>query len=401
MVAPATNKPLVIGLAGSFGSGCTYVADHILVPRGYKKLSLSDVLREHYRDKKGPLPDTGQRRALQDFGDELRQTQDPDFLAQKIVAQIDDKGATEKWVVDSIRNPAETHLLRNSFPRFFLFGVYAEKQTRWGRVQGVYKGNRREFDEDDSNDTGDESEPYGQRVAACFYEADVVLANNSNFDAVGNEAFEGFRGWVESYVGLVEKPLERKQPIHEREAPMAMASAASQQSSCMKRKVGAVIVDGAATVISSGFNEVPRHGTPCKKKFRKCQRDFLFKEFADALRQRGFTDEGKEELLVKFVRRSFKMLDYCQALHAEENAIVALARNGSSVPLDQCTLYTTTYPCRLCANKIVNLGIRKVVYLEPYPDEEAKLILKRDGVDDEFYQGVTCRAYFRVYGEEK
>ena len=40
-----------------------------------------------------------------------------------------------------------------------------------------------------------------------------------------------------------------------------------------------------------------------------------------------------------------------------------------------------------------------VVYLEPYPDEEAKAILKN--VPTEFFQGVTFKAYFRLYGEEK
>ena len=56
----------------------------------------------------------------------------------------------------------------------------------------------------------------------------------------------------------------------------------------------------------------------------------------------------------------------------EENAIVNLARNGRSVPLEECVLYTTTYPCRMCANKIANVGIKQVVYLEPYPDQRAK-----------------------------
>jgi deoxycytidylate deaminase len=88
-------------------------------------------------------------------------------------------------------------------------------------------------------------------------------------------------------------------------------------------------------------------------------------------------------------------------LHAEENAIVNLARNGRSVPLERCTLYTTTYPCRLCANKIVNVGIKRLVYLEPYPDQEAKKILEHGAVRDEFFEGITFKAYSRVYGEKR
>jgi deoxycytidylate deaminase len=101
------------------------------------------------------------------------------------------------------------------------------------------------------------------------------------------------------------------------------------------------------------------------------------------------------------IRHRFRRLDECRALHAEENAIISLARNGRAGPLKECTLYTTTYPCRLCANKIVNLGLGRVVYLEPYPDEEAKVILKNGGVEDEFFEGVTFKGYSRVYGEKK
>ncbi len=101
------------------------------------------------------------------------------------------------------------------------------------------------------------------------------------------------------------------------------------------------------------------------------------------------------------LKRNLKMLDRCRALHAEENAIVSLAKNGGSSRLEECTLYTTTYPCRLCANKIVNLGLKRVVYLEPYPDQEAKAILRDANVEDEFFEGITFKAYSRIYGEKK
>ena len=96
------------------------------------------------------------------------------------------------------------------------------------------------------------------------------------------------------------------------------------------------------------------------------------------------------------------MLDNCRALHAEENTILALARNGNSTPLSECTLYTTTYPCQLCANKIISVGIERIVYLEPYPQQAAQVILGNAiGVKQECFEGVTYRAYFRLYGERK
>ena len=57
----------------------------------------------------------------------------------------------------------------------------------------------------------------------------------------------------------------------------------------------------------------------------------------------------------------------------------------------------TTHPCNLCANKIVQAGIAKVVYFEPYPVKEAKAILKEGKVHSEPFEGVTFRAFFKFY----
>lgn len=89
------------------------------------------------------------------------------------------------------------------------------------------------------------------------------------------------------------------------------------------------------------------------------------------------------------------MLDYCRALHAEETAIVNMARLGGSKNLNNATLYTTTYPCNLCANKIAQVGIRQLVYFEPYPQKEAKLILEAHKVKQIPFEGVTFNGYFR------
>lgn len=393
----------VIGLTGSFGSGCSYVADNILASEGrYKKLSLSDILRSRFKKDTGKDPGDCPRHELQEFGDKLRLNEGSEILVKEVLKEIQKQGETDtKWVVDSIKNPAEVLALREFSRYFFLFGVYAGKETRWQRVKTKYEDDRNAFERDDTKDTGRESPGHGQRVGDCFSEADVVLKNPKHIEVVGSDAFESLAGRVTQYAELVVRPLTKKQPPRKEEALMAMAYAVSQRSSCIKRKVGCVIVDGSGNAISSGFNEVPGHEMPCQKKYVACHRDWLCKQFFDSLKGEVPAVEGHEDRLKELFRGQFKILDYCRALHAEENAIVNLARNGRSVPLDQCTLYTTTYPCRLCANKIVNIGIKRVVYLEPYPDQEAKVILKEAGVDDEFFEGVTFKAYFRIYGEEK
>jgi deoxycytidylate deaminase len=143
------------------------------------------------------------------------------------------------------------------------------------------------------------------------------------------------------------------------------------------------------------------HEMPCSDVYRSCHRERLREDVLSALTAKGLVVTGRDQELKEEFRRQFRMLDYCRALHAEENAILNLAKNGRSVPLHECCLYTTTYPCRLCANKIVNIGLKRIVYLEPYPDQEAKHILKTAGVSDDLFEGVTFKAYFRIYGEEK
>lgn len=402
MSGTGSANPHIIGLTGSFGSGCTYVAREILAPNGYRFLSLSDALREEYSSNERGTQAIS-RRALQQFGDELRKEHDADYLAECVSRQISADpaaNASQKWVIDSIRNPAEVHFLRGFSANFFLFGVYATKTRRWQRIQGVYDRNQREFDEDDERDTGRRSERCGQRVEDCFSEADVVLANEADFAEVVGEPFHDFRRKVEGYVDLVSKPLSGRQPTQS-ESLMAAAYTISQRSSCLQRKVGAVIVDDEGNMISSGFNEVPREDRPCVKEYGKCGRARDWERFQSLLREEFPESHKNHQSLLDRVRREFRMLDHCRALHAEENAIVNLARNGRSVPLEQCKLYCTTYPCRQCANKIVNLGIRHVVYCEPYPDEEARAILKAGNVRDEFFEGITFKAYSRIYGERK
>jgi deoxycytidylate deaminase len=50
----------------------------------------------------------------------------------------------------------------------------------------------------------------------------------------------------------------------------------------------------------------------------------------------------------------------------------------------------------LCANKIAQVGIKHIVYFEPYPMEEAKKILEDKGVEQEPFEGVTYNGYFRL-----
>lgn len=178
---------------------------------------------------------------------------------------------------------------------------------------------------------------------------------------------------------------------------MAMAYANSLRSSCLKRKVGAVIVDNFGNIFSSGYNEVPADQLPCLHEWGECYRSHLKEKTLEMLNPMIKTN--KEEDVKEIISSQYKGLDYCRALHAEENAILNVARFGSSFAIRGGNIFTTTYPCNMCANKIVQVGIEKMTYLEPYPLEEAKNILDNHKVEQEHFEGVLFNGYFRFLKE--
>lgn len=70
--------------------------------------------------------------------------------------------------------------------------------------------------------------------------------------------------------------------------------------------------------------------------------------------------------------------EVCYAIHAEQNAILQAAKLGISI--EGATLYCTHQPCSVCAKMIVNVGIKRVVYQQGYPDQFSLEIFEEAGV---------------------
>lgn len=68
-----------------------------------------------------------------------------------------------------------------------------------------------------------------------------------------------------------------------------------------------------------------------------------------------------------------------RTIHAEQNAIAWAAREG--IATDGATLYCTTEPCLECAKVIINAGIRRVVFRDPYRVHEGRLLLQSVGIE--------------------
>lgn len=379
----------IIGLTGAFGSGTSFISEHFFVSIGYKKCSLSQVLKDEYKAQKGS--DFSCRQELQEFGNDLRKS-DPSILARLIDESIICKDDKSNFVIESIRNPAEIQYFRERYPEFILIGIFADYEVRWERVKNVYHNSKDTFDKDEQKDKGTFEPKYGQKISDCFFESDLILSNNAFIHDM-NEAYKDMRKKIDGYLMALDDPANSNPTL--KETLMAAAYTSGRRSRCMKRKVGAIIADKYDRIISSGFNGVPKGLRECKPSFGTCYRDIKRKSIAEKICNETCLGADGSDEFESVVRKNVKLLELCRALHGEESAIMNLV--GRSADLDSSTIYVTTYPCNLCANKIVQAGIKNVVYFEPYPVEEAKAIFREADIHTEPFEGVTFRAFFRFF----
>ena len=132
---------------------------------------------------------------------------------------------------------------------------------------------------------------------------------------------------------------------------MEMAEITASRSTCMRRNVGAVIVQDKH-VMAAGYNGAPRGIKHCDER-GGCLREKL-----------GIPSGERHEL--------------CMALHAEQNAIIQAAALGQSI--EGATIYVTHQPCVICAKMIINAGIKRIIVKEGYPDQLAVDILAEAGL---------------------
>lgn len=381
---------IIVGLTGAFGSGTSFLAKNFFEKRGFHTCSLSQILKDKYVEVRGKEFKT--RRDLQDFGNELRKN-DSAILAKQLDEQTIDKDKEHSFVIDSIRNPAEIKYFRDKYPEFILIGVFADYDIRWERVKATYNQSKDKFDIDEQKDKGNYEPKHGQKISDCFFESDLILSNNDFISCDSpNAAHMAMEQKINGYLMALADPANSSPTL--KETLMAAAYTAGRRSRCLKRKVGAVIADKYDRIISSGFNGVPQGLQECRPLLGDCYRDNKRSELGTRIsRELNIVDDNGDS--VKAIKKNVKLLELCRALHGEESAILNLV--GRGVDLDRSTIYVTTYPCNLCANKIVQVGIKKVIYFEPYPVEEAKKILKDADVITEPFEGVTFRAFFKFF----
>lgn len=124
---------------------------------------------------------------------------------------------------------------------------------------------------------------------------------------------------------------------------MNLARQAATRSTCPRKSVGAVIVRDK-TVLSTGYNGSLRGAPHCDEV--------------------GCLMEN----------------DHCvRTVHAEANAIIQAARNGTR--LEGAEIYVTASPCFNCFKLIANAGIRRIFYGEFYRDERVHQFAEELGIE--------------------
>ena len=123
---------------------------------------------------------------------------------------------------------------------------------------------------------------------------------------------------------------------------LRMADLAASRSTCPRRQVGAVLVKDQR-VIATGYNGSLRGQPHCSE--------------AGCLMVAG----------------------HCKrTVHAEMNALLQCAFYGA--PSRGAVLFTTSFPCLDCAKAMVQAGVERVVYRDPYPDPHTLEVLQGAGV---------------------
>lgn len=314
------------------------------------------------------------------------------------------------------------------------------------------------FDEADRRDSGGdirsaEHALYKQNVPKCVQLSDIAI--NNGLCAVSDECRIELAQRLLRPLCLILDPGCTK-PTDD-ESFMNEAYTIAVRSNCVSRQVGAVVVGPQGYIVGAGWNDVGKglvscglraiadlrsdwcdeiveaiapgcnspesliselaqgygHGLPqeqaaqcwfCFKDVMadKSQRPKILNALRDWIDSLDVEAEVRLQLQ-KSVNGFFNQvlndvkihqLEYCLALHAEENAILQGAKIGG-MGLSGGRIYTTAEPCTLCSKKIHQVGLKEVIFTEPYPKSLPNVYMP--GVVVRQFEGVKPRAYIRLF----
>lgn len=335
-----------------------------------------------------------------------------------------------RFVIDSVRSSLEIMYMRERFSGFYSVALHNDgnekKLVEHKVIKSMFNKLENELSEDQnsiyhatvnrimalSNAESDKCDFekglfYSPDISRCVTESEIHLSYNS--DDEDNNSFKSLaEQWMKFYSLIVRPGLIT--PSRD-ERCMSIAYVAKFNSGCISRKVGCTIVDKEYTVQSIGWNDPPSTQLPCQMRYAdelySEDNDEAIKDVQDKIYSKyeltgNIKNTGKTfvscigDNVNKQTVRSLSNLglrySYCfrsqynkftgtkdqvntRSLHAEENTMLRLAKSGGN-GLKDGIMYVTASPCVLCSKKAFQIGIREIVYLDPYTDIAPDLILR-------------------------
>ncbi len=332
-----------------------------------------------------------------DAGTDIRtKTNHGDILALLAISNIkrcrnDNKSEPKRvYILNSLKHPEEINRLRNTYGKaFFAISVYAPRSDRVDSIANRIANTKNDTDTKKYNseaeklitiDYDEENNKLGQSVSGAFPLSDLFVDSRDN-TALQKEIAR----FINAIFGY-----QYFSPTKD-ELGMYMAYASAMRSSDLSRQVGAVITTGDGSVLSLGCNDVPKYGgglywegdAKDKRDFREgkdisvsYKKKMLTEVIAELQKSKCINNEDKtpDQILEHCLHEDtpgnlsdtqiMDVIEFGRSVHAEMSAISDATNRGVSV--NNGIMYSTTFPCHICARHIVATGIKRVVYIQPY-----------------------------------
>lgn len=320
-------------------------------------------------------------------------------------------------VIDALRNPYEILFFRYRYASFYAMAISTSENDRKGRLSrtlGMDDSQIDALDKQEGRRKLKNGEKFvSQNVPRCLEISDIYI---SNLDEAATK--DKLKRQIIRYVTLMIHPGLVTPSLQER--CMQVAFQARVNSGCISRQVGAVVTDSDFSIKAVGWNNTPQGQTPCL--LRKMDNLFDRKDeqsFSEYERTTGkFQNQLKQFYDLRMISPDAlngRHLPYCfkdqynlleekdnqvhtRALHAEENAMLQIAKYGGE-GLKGGALFSTASPCELCSKKAYQIGISNIYYIDPYPGiaREHVLNIGRNIPELHLFEGAIGRGYQQLF----
>lgn len=333
------------------------------------------------------------------------------------------------YILRQLKREEEIGFLRKIYGRKFIqISVHASERQRRKNLERDIGTNNAEMTPEAcqkaaetlvNRDMHERTDEHGQRIEEVFHLGDAFINGKSE-----ESVTQTITRFINAFFGKNSISPNRD------EYGAYISASASLRSIDLSRQVGAAIFSPKGEVISLGCNEVPKFGggtywgeddDPHRDyddgiDANRTEKNRIIFDFLQALENAQMLKPPHTASLIYAdpeARRHIKnaaissITEFGRMTHAEMTALTDAARLGRST--SGATIFVTTFPCHNCAKHIIAAGLKRVVFIEPYPKSKA-LSLHEDSVilDEkhdkrvafEHFVGISPRRYRDIFEKE-